>query len=100
MRFKEYIRLCESGYFGSMFDNLGLPTVERRGVIEYIDNKKNPIYIVMRDPAKDDRTQLYIPFDRFREIKPEVGKTITVVFQRRADDKSGIPSQVQSIRVE
>lgn len=71
--------------------NLGLPTVQKKARIEHIMDKKNPIYIGLADGTK-----LFFTHDEFRRIegKPERGKNMIVVMQRRDDDHSDIPSIV------
>jgi len=85
MEFKEFLLLSEN--------ELDLPTVSKSAVIRYINDKINPILVFLADG-----TQIFLPFDAFRRIKdePKVGKTLTVVFQRRDDDNSKFPSQIQS----
>lgn len=74
--------------------DLGLPTVTKTSVIQFIDEKTNPIFIYLQDGTK-----IHLPFNAFKRIhgEPRVGKTLTVVFQRRTDDLSNNPSQIQSI---
>lgn len=74
--------------------DIELPTVTKIAQIRYIDDKKNPIFVHL-----SDGTKLYIPYDAYRRIngEPMVGKTMTIVFRRRADDKNGNHSKVLSI---
>ena len=87
------------GFVGSPWNhqvfNLGLPKVVKSGIVRYINEKINPIFVFL-----SDGTKLYIPLDAFKRIqsKPEKGKTMVVVFQRRMDDKSANPTKVDSIR--
>ena len=89
----------KGGFVGSPWHhqtfNLGLPKVVRTGIIRHIDDKVNPILISL-----SDRTNLYVPFDAFEKIqsRPEKGKTMVVVFQRRMDDKSPNPTKITSIK--
>lgn len=85
MEFKEFLLLSEN--------ELDLPTVSKAAIIRYINDKINPILIFLADG-----TQIFLPLDAFRRIKdePKVGKTLTVVFQRREDDDSKSPSQIHS----
>jgi hypothetical protein len=88
--------LRSGGFAGKTRDfDLNLPTTTKNGIINYINNKVNPIFIHL-----SDGTRLYIPYDAFKKIKdePKIGKTMIVVLQRRPEDGSLIPSQVQSIR--
>jgi len=74
--------------------DLDIPTVTKHATIQYMNDKVNPILIFL-----SDGTRLFLPFDAFRRIKgePRVGKMLTVVMQRRQEDDSEVPSQVQSI---
>ncbi len=75
--------------------DLGLPQIKKSGSIEVVLQKQNPIYVQLSDGSK-----LFFTVDQFRRIKnkPEVGKHMTVIFQRTTDDKSDVPSQlVQAI---
>ena len=118
MRFRNYFKLCEdfNDYplgavipqtpFGATQNDaspdpqtkpdasLGIPSVTKTAKIQYINDKTNPILIHL-----SDGTRLFLSFDAFRRIKgePRAGKMVTVVMQRRPEDSSGIPSQVQSI---
>jgi len=75
--------------------DLGLPTTTKTAKIKFMERNKNPILIYL-----EDGTKLYLNWDQFKRIsgcKPEVGKTITVVFQRFPGDQSGENSQIQSL---
>lgn len=72
-----------------------LPSVTRTSQIKLLERNKNPIFMLLADGTK-----LYLSWDEFRRVKgqtPEVGKSLTVVFQRRDDDRSGTPSKINSI---
>lgn len=73
--------------------DLQLPTVTKESVIRHINDKINPIIVLLADG-----TRLFFPVDAFRRIKgePRIGKTMQVVLLRRTDDGSEAPSQVQS----
>lgn len=92
--------LRSGGFMGSNWVNgkfdLGLPSVAKTSQIKFIDEKKNPILIFLADGTK-----LYMPYDAYKKINvpPEVGRTLMVVFQRRKDDASEAPSQIQTIKV-
>lgn len=94
----------QAGYFDSNLSHnnfdLGLPNTERSGIITFIDKKRNPIIITYRNPQHHMDT-IYIPYDDFKRIQPEpdVGRSMTVVYQRRKDDPSKAPSRIQSIKV-
>jgi hypothetical protein len=91
--------LKSGGFMGSNWVNgkfdLGLPSVSKTSQIKFIDEKKNPILIFLADGTK-----LYMPYDAYKKINvpPEVGRTLEVVFQRRKDDTSELPSQIQTIK--
>ncbi len=74
--------------------DLGMPTVTKTAQIQQLDDKRNPISMYL-----SDGTRLFLPYDAFKKIKgePRVGKTVSVVFQRRPDDQTATPSQIQSI---
>lgn len=72
--------------------DLGLPTVEKRGKIEMVLDKKNPIFVQLSDGSK-----LFFTLDEFRRIeggKPEKGKVMVVSMQRLGGDCSDVPSQI------
>lgn len=78
-------------------NDLGLPTVNRTGRIVYINKQKNPISIHL-----SDGTRLYMTYAEYKRIKgsePEVGRTMTVTFQRASNDDSPYASQVQSVTI-
>jgi hypothetical protein len=85
---------------------LGLPEVVKTSAIKHIsgpgqqsqgeaeqDGRKNIIQITL-----EDGTHLMMTWDEFKRIhgEPRVGKMMTVVMQRRPDDTSRFPSQIQS----
>jgi len=76
--------------------DLGLPTVRRTGKIEVLLDKQNPIYVQLSDGSK-----MFFTYDEFRRIKgkPQRGKNMVVVLQRRSDDSSKSPSQIVSCEV-
>ncbi len=78
--------------------DLMLPNVTKSSQIiqiKNLNNSKRPVLIHLADGTK-----LHIPHDTFRKIKvqPEVGKKLSVVFQRRSDDNSIYPSNIKSIQ--
>jgi hypothetical protein len=77
---------------------LELPTVEKTGVLNYINKKTNPIllFFICNDGSY---LRLFMSLDEFNRIKgdPQIGKTATIVMQRRNDDNSNNPSKIQSI---
>lgn len=73
--------------------DLELPSVIKKAIIKHINDKINPIIVLLADG-----TRLFFPFDAFKRIKgePRIGKTMQVVLLRRTDDVGAAPSQVQS----
>lgn len=65
--------------------DLGLSSVQRTGRITALLKTKNPIYVRL-----SDGTECNFSFDEFKRIhgNPDLGKTMTVVFQRHPDDMS------------
>ena len=90
--------------------NLNLPEIPMTSRIKWISGpgqqqpgqstlegtKKNVVHIML-----DNGMSLFMSHDEFKRIPgdPGVGKTATVVLQRRPDDTSRVPSQVQSFTV-
>lgn len=76
--------------------DLAIPQISRSSTINNIILNKNPIIIELKDGTK-----LYLSLDEYNRIqnKPEVGKNITVVFQRNELDKSEAPSKIVGIRI-
>lgn len=74
---------------------LNLPQVTKTGTIRFIDDKRNPLLVVL-DSGAGESTTLMIPPDAFRRIQsePAVGKMMTVVMQRRPDDTTRTPSKI------
>lgn len=69
-----------------------LPQVTKSGKIIILKRNSNPIFIQL-----SDGTKAYFSFAEFNRIKgsgPEIGKHMTIVFQRRIDDKSRKTSQI------
>ncbi len=73
-----------------------IPFVKRTGTIRFIELTKNPIVIRL-----SDGTQLHLSWDEFKRIKqkPEIGKTMTVILQRKENDKSKSVSKIERIEV-
>jgi hypothetical protein len=76
--------------------DLFLPKVVKNSFISYIELNKNPIMILLKDGTK-----LFLNIDQYNRIspKPEIGKRITVVFQRTPEDKSNTPSKIEKIEI-
>lgn len=86
-----------TNWMDPQFD-LMLPSVTKSSQIiqiKNLNNVKKPVLIHLADGTK-----LYIPYHTFKKIKvePEVGKKLSVVFQRRADDNSIYPSDIKTIQ--
>jgi hypothetical protein len=124
MNFKQYIKITEQNTVGTHNDfatsaflpsswtgtesapdanlpflsstDLKIPQISRSSTINNIILNKNPITIELKDGTK-----LYLSLDEYNRIqnKPEVGKNITVVFQRNELDKSETPSKIVGIRI-
>lgn len=72
-----------------------LPSVSRTSVVAAMEFNKNPIFILLKDG-----TRLYLSIDEFNRIKgkkPQIGASLTVVFQRSEVDKSNNTSKINSI---
>ncbi len=90
--------------------DLGLPQVSVTSPIKWISGpgqqqpgqtemdgvKKNVIHMILNNGLN-----LFMSYDEFKRIagEPRVGKMASVVLQRRNDDTSRLPSQVQSVTV-
>ncbi len=63
--------------------DISVPSVERIGKITHLMLKKNPIYVRL-----SDGTECNFSYDQFRKIQgnPEVGKTMSISFQRHPED--------------
>jgi len=74
--------------------NLAIPTLERTGRIAVLLTKRNPIYVRLTDG-----TEAHFTYDEFKRIEgePAIGKTMTIVFQRHANDNSPDDSQIQKV---
>ena len=89
-------RFDQLGGVGPRLDLL-IPQVIRNSFISEIDKNSNPICIGLKDGTK-----LYLSLDQFNRIQktPEVGKRITVIFQRSEDDLTKEPSKIEKIEVD
>lgn len=76
--------------------DLGLPTVEKKGKIILLIQKRNPIYVQL-----DDGTKLFFTYDEFKRIngEPVVGKTMAVKLLRLSHDNTDSPSKIHSCRI-
>jgi len=124
MNFKQYIKIIEQNTVGTHNDfatsaflpsswtgteaipdinlpflsgtDLKIPQTSRSSIITKVILNKNPITIELKDGTK-----LYLSLDEYNRIqnKPEVGKNITVDFQRNELNKSETPSKIIGIRI-
>jgi hypothetical protein len=124
MNFKQYIKILEQNTVGTHNDfatgallpsdwtgsetpdinlpflsstDLSIPEVSRSSTISNIIKNKNPILIELKDGTK-----LYLTLEQYKRINkvPEVGKRLTVVFQRNSSDQSEQPSKVIKIEID
>ena len=108
MRFREFLE-ANGGYVDNLTGNIQgaatpmtlgsvdyqIPTTEVDSKIVMLNDKKNPIFIQLKDG-----TRLFISLDEFKRIpgvEVAVGRSLHVIFQRRPEDKGAEPSQIQSI---
>ena len=70
---------------------ISVPSVERTGRITTLLLKRNPIFIKL-----SDGTEAHFTYDEFRRIdgKPDLGKVMTIIFQRHPDDTSDGVSKI------
>lgn len=71
--------------------DLTVPSVEKTGRITTLLLKKNPIYIRL-----SDGTEANFSYEEYRRIqgKPELGKTMTLIFQRHPEDRTSGYSKI------
>lgn len=71
--------------------DIGISSVERTGRITSLMKTRNPIYIRL-----SDGTECNFSFDEFKKIQgtPDIGKTMTVIFQRHPDDMTNQHSKI------
>jgi hypothetical protein len=76
--------------------DLTIPSVCKQGRITTLQLKKNPIYVRL-----SDGTEAHFSFDEYRRIKgsPEIGKVMTIIFQRHPRDASQQHSKIESATV-
>lgn len=75
---------------------LEIPTVSKKSKITFINDKKNPIIILLADGTK-----LFLNIHQYKRISgdiPSIGKYIEVIFQRNSLDKSKEPSKIEAIK--
>lgn len=70
---------------------VSIPSVEKTGRITNLFLKKNPIYIRL-----SDGTEAYFSYDEYKKIQgtPEVGKNMTIIFQRHPQDYTKQTSKI------
>lgn len=74
----------QANFGNDLFDRVvSIPSVEKSGRITNLFLHKNPIYIRL-----SDGTEAYFSYDEYKRIqgKPEIGKTMTIIFQRHPED--------------
>jgi hypothetical protein len=73
--------------------DLTIPSVVKQGRITVLQMKRNPIYVRL-----SDGTEAHFTYDEFQRIqgKPDVGKTMTLTFQRHPEDKMREYSKIDS----
>lgn len=89
LNFKEFLKLDEH------LAMKVLPSTTKKSEIKLIERNKNPIFILLADGTK-----LYLSWDEFKRIhgsEPEIGKTLTVSFQRLEHDRTSSTSKINSI---
>lgn len=71
--------------------DLTIPSDERTGRITTLLLKRNPIYVRL-----SDGTEAHFSYDEYRRIdgQPELGKTMTIIFQRHPEDRSQMTSKI------
>lgn len=77
-------------------NTLSIPSVEKTGKISILLTKKNPIFIQLSNNGKKV-AEVFFTYDEFKRIhgsKPEIGKTMTIVFQRNKNDNSDNLSKI------
>jgi hypothetical protein len=76
--------------------DMTIPEVRKSGRIAVLQTHRTPIYIRLTDG-----TEAYFTIDEFRRIKgkPEIGKVMTLSFQRHPGDRRNTPSKVERAEV-
>ena len=72
--------------------NLTIPSTEKTGKITVLLAKKNPIFMKL-----SDGTELNFTYEQYKRIhgsEPAIGKTMTVIFQRRPNDRGEDHSKI------
>ena len=73
--------------------DLTIPSVTKQGRITILQTKRNPIYVRL-----SDGTEAHFTYDEFQRIQgtPDIGKTMTLIFQRHPEDRMREYSKVDS----
>lgn len=76
--------------------DLTIPSIQRQGRITSLMLTKNPIYVRL-----SDGTEANFTYDEWRKIdgKPQIGKTMTIFFQRHPEDMSQEHSRIDKVIV-
>ena len=71
--------------------DLSIPQVTKSGRITMLALKKNPIFIKL-----SDGTEANFTYDEYKKIQgqPQVGKVMTITFQRHPEDSSRMHSKI------
>lgn len=76
--------------------DLVIPNVVKKSKIRSVEMNRNPIVVMLVDGTK-----IYLTLDEFNRINPikrlEVGKEISVTFQRHPDSRGYEPSKIVAI---
>jgi hypothetical protein len=90
------LKVADTPTGGIVGNLLGLPETPGSGEITHLDKSKNPITIIVTDDKKKVH-QLAMNLDQFNRIKgskPEKGRHLTFILQRRPSDTGRWMSQV------
>lgn len=76
--------------------DIGLPKIEKKSKIIFINDKINPIFIQLKDGSK-----LFFTYDEFKRIEgtPKLGKEVYMQMQRLSNDNSEVPSKIISCKI-
>lgn len=83
------------GYAGQSINlpsvDMTIPSSEKTGRITTLLLKRNPIYVRL-----SDGTEAHFTYDEYRRIEgePQLGKTMTIIFQRHPEDRSSNASKI------
>ncbi len=85
------------GYTGHALNlpgyDLYIPHTEKTGRIDVLQKNRNPIYLKLTDG-----TEAYFTWDEFKKIEgsePQLGKVMTITFQRNPEDRIYATSKIQ-----